>query len=98
MRGCITFLGRVRIINIPLEIGTKYLEFGIFLLNDYSGTTVHGMEVEYRRNAERIITEILWEWIAGRGKKPVSWGTLIEVLRDIELCTLASEIATVKLV
>ena len=56
------------------------------------------MEVEYRRNAERINTEILWEWIAGRGKKPVTWGTLIEVLRDIELCTLASEIAAVKLV
>ena len=41
--------------------------------------------------------EILEEWIAGRGKCPVTWNTLIEVLHDIELSTLAREIAAVKL-
>ena len=41
--------------------------------------------------------EILEEWIAGRGKRPVTWSTLIEVLHDIELSTLAREIAAVKL-
>ena len=33
----------------------------------------------------------------GKGKKPVSWGTLTEVLRHIELRALASEIEEVKL-
>ena len=32
----------------------------------------------------------------GRGSKPVSWKTLTEVLRDIDLYTLASEIEVVK--
>ena len=41
--------------------------------------------------------EILEEWIAGRGKQPVIWKTLIEVLHDIELSTLAREIEAVKL-
>ena len=53
------------------------------------------MEHDYRE-IERINTEILREWVTGRGKKPVTWETLTEVLRDIELCALASEIEAVK--
>ena len=37
-----------------------------------------------------------WE-IVGRGKHPVTWKTLIEVLYDIELKTLAKEIETAKI-
>ena len=40
--------------------------------------------------------KVLQEWIAGRGKFPVSWDTLIEVLRDVDLGTLADDIAAVK--
>ena len=94
---CIKFKGRQKIISIPQEIGTNYSQFGIFLLNDSNGTRVHNIELEYRGDVERINTEILREWATGRGKKPVSWGTLTTVLRDIELCTLASEIEEVKL-
>ena len=47
-------------------------------------------------NAEQINTEILQEWLTGRGKQPVTWTTLVEVLRDIELSALASDIETVK--
>ena len=36
-------------------------------------------------------------WFAGEGEQPVTWGTLVEVLRDVELATLASDIADVKL-
>ena len=42
--------------------------------------------------AEEINKEILEQWITGRGKHPVTWKTLAEVLRDIELSTLAEEI------
>ena len=55
------------------------------------------MEHDYRE-IEQINAEILREWATGRGKKPVTWKTLTEVLRDIELCTLASEIEAVKLI
>ena len=40
--------------------------------------------------------EVLQQWITGRGKHPVTWKTLIEVLRDIELSALAGEIEAVK--
>ena len=91
------FPGRGRTINIPQEIGSNYYYFGIHLLDDPNGTRVLNMERRHREDAERINTEILREWATGRGKKPVSWETLIEVLRDIELGALASEIEIIKL-
>ena len=69
----------------------------MFLLDDPNGTRVNNIEHKHREDAERINTEILREWATGRGKKPVSWETLTEVLRGIELSALASEIEAVKL-
>ena len=97
MLECIRFIGRDRRINIPQEIGSNYYYLGLHLLDDPSGKRVRSLEREYRQNPEHINTEILWEWTTGKGKKPVSWETLIEVLRDIELGTLASEIEAVKM-
>ena len=44
----------------------------------------------------QINTEILREWATGRGKQPVSWETLTEVLHNIGLGSLASEIEVMK--
>ena len=96
MRKCTRFPGKQRTINIPQEIGTNYYQFGLDLLDDPNGTRVKNIEHNYRE-IERINTEILQKWVTGRGKKPVTWGTLTEVLRGIELGTLASEIEEVKL-
>ena len=93
---CTRFQGKQRTINIPQEIGSNYYCFGLHLLDDPNGTRVRNIELEYRQNVERINTEILREWATGRGKKPVTWETLTEVLRDIELNALASEIEDMK--
>ena len=97
MLECIRFQGKQRTINIPQEIGTKYSQFGIFLLDDANGIRVHSIEHKHRGDAVQINIEILQEWATGSGKKPVNWKTLTEVLRDIELCTLASELEEVTL-
>ena len=47
-------------------------------------------------DAEKINVTILEEWIAGRGKHPVTWRTLTEILQDTGLNVLAGEIADVK--
>ena len=47
-------------------------------------------------DAEEINKEILEQWITGRGMHPVTWKILTEVLRDIDLNTLAQEIEAVK--
>ena len=94
---CIAFQGMERTINIPREIGSNYSQFGIFLLNDPNGTKVSNIEDKHRGDAVQINTEILREWATGRGKNPVSWETLTEVLHNIGLGTLVSEIEVVKL-
>ena len=96
MLECTRFQGRQRTINIPQEIGPNYYYFGLHLLDDPNGNRVKNIERDYRE-IERINTEILREWVTGRGKKPVTWETLTEVLRDIELGALASKIEDVKL-
>jgi len=93
---CLRFRGKDRQINIPQEIGTKYYQFGIFLLEDSTGTRIKAIEYSYHGDAERIKMEVLNEWIGGRGKHPVTWSTLVKVLFDIELDALAAEIAEVK--
>ena len=93
----VRFRGRERRINLPQEISTKYKQFGILLLNDCNGARVCNMEHKYRGNVEQINVEILQEWTNGEGKQPVSWKTLIEVLCDAELSTLANEIEAVKM-
>ena len=85
-----------RVVNIPVEIATKYVQFGTFLLDDRNGSRVKIMAHKHHYDAEQINMEIIQEWLAGRGKQPVTWATLVEVLCDIELSTLAVEIETIK--
>ena len=85
-----------RVVNIPVEIATKYVQFGTYLLDDRTGLRVKIMARKHYHDSERINIEILQEWLTGRDKQPVTWATLVEVLRDIELSTLAGEIEAVK--
>ena len=94
---CVRFRGRERRINISREIGTKYITFGTLLLEERTGERVSAIAQKHMNDSEQTSMEILKEWLAGRGKHPVTWNTLIEVLHDTELRTLAREIEGVKL-
>lgn len=91
----LNFHGRKRKINIIQEIGIKYTNFGILLLKDETGSNVAAITKKHLGSAELINIEILQEWLAGRGKEPVSWRTLIEVLRKAGLGVLADDIEAV---
>ena len=83
-------------VSIPVEIATKYVRFSTFLLHDRNGSRAKIMARKHSNDAEQINIEILQEWLTGRGKQPVTWATLVGVLRDIELSTLAGDISTSK--
>ena len=85
-----------RVVSIPVEIATKYVQFGTILLDDRNGSRVKIMAHKHLNDAERINTEILQEWLTGRGKQPVAWATLVEALNNSELSTLAGYISTSK--
>ena len=93
----IRFRGRSRKINIPQEIGTKYYQFSVLLLKDETGARIETVICKHLNDAEQINMEIFKLWFSGEGEQPVTWGTLVKVLHDVELTTLASDIADVKL-
>ena len=78
-------------INIPQQIGTKYSLFGVQLLNDETGKQIDAVISKCQEDAEQINFEILKLWVRGKGK-PLSWDVLINVLKDVGLGTLASDI------
>ena len=43
-------------------------------------------------NAENITKVILQRWLEGKGKTPVSWATLIDVLKWVGMNVLADQI------
>ena len=88
----ICFKTRSGRINILEQIGTHYRELGILLLDDTTGAVTKAIIEHYNYDATKIIFEIFEKWIQGKGKLPVEWGTLIEVLNDIELSELANKI------
>jgi len=91
----LNFHGRKRKIKTAQEIGSQYTNFGIQLLEDETGAKIAAITDKHKGNAELINIEILQEWVSGRGKKPVSWRTLIEVLGDTGLSVLADDVEAV---
>ena len=79
-------------LNIAVEVGTRYLKLGIFLLEDKNGAIVYALEKEYMKNSEEINMAILQKWLQGRGAKPVTWSRLVTVLQRIRMNELANEI------
>lgn len=79
-------------IKVHEQIGIKYIDLGVFLLDDTNGVKVEAIALKHNNNAENINKDILSKWLRGMGKQPVTWSTLIEVLRDIDLKSLANDI------
>ena len=74
------------------QIGVKYKTFGIQLLEDATGAVTDAIERKCLLDAAEINMRIIQCWITGQGKKPITWSTLTQVLRDIQLSELADEI------
>ena len=87
----ISFPGREDL-NVMTEIGTQYRMFGTLLLSDENGAVVKAIEQQHQSRAVDINYEIFQQWIQGSGIQPVTWETLVEVLRQTQLSTLASKI------
>ena len=73
------------------RISTHYSTFGVLLLEDNDGTVMSAIEDQYPGKAARINQDILQKWLLGKGKAPVTWGTLINVLESIQLKVLAQD-------
>lgn len=72
-------------VNLAELIGTEYFRVGILLLNDTTGRKIDALEKELRYDATNINRRVFQSWLIGAGKQPVTWATLIAVLRDVGL-------------
>ena len=79
-------------IDIAAEIGPEYERFGTLLLEDKKGNKVKNIKVSERGDPVDITVEILKHWLNGKGRKPVTWQTLVKCLRDTDLNILADNI------
>ena len=81
-------------LSIIQRTGTRYTKLAMFLLDDDNCEIVDSLMEKYRDDPEKIVTAVYKKWISGTGRKPVTWQTLLDVLREIELNSLAEEIET----
>ena len=84
-------------VDLAVEIGVHYYTFGVQLLQDRAGMQVSVLEKEMGKNAQDINHQIFTLWLQGKGRQPVTWGTLVAVLQDIGLERLAKDIKDVQL-
>ena len=80
------------LIRIKKKIGSYYEELGYDLLNDDDGIITEEISDQCHSNGPRIVGKIFQRWLLGQGRHPVTWRTLIEVLKNIELSELAKDI------
>ena len=89
MKEFISFPTADRKINLADKIGVHYCGFGVLLLDDDDGDQVTSIEKELGRNASDINCRVFRLWLQGKGRKPVTWDTFIDVLKDVGLNALA---------
>lgn len=70
----------------------SYIQVGPLLLDDETGALTAAIESECQKNAVNINTKIFMNWLQGKGKLPVTWETLVDVLKQVRLCELAGTI------
>ena len=75
-----------------VEIQNDYVKFGIQLLQDDNGNIVEGIERMKRGDPGDITIEIFRQWLQGKGRKPITWQTLVECLQNTKLHVAANYI------
>ena len=83
-------------LNILQRTSARYTNLAKFLLNDDNCDIVDSLEIQYHHDPEEIVRAVYMRWISGTGRKPVTWQTLVDVLRlrEMDLNILADEIET----
>ena len=79
-------------LNNIQRTSTSYTKLGMYLLDDDNCDIVEGLKDKYHHDPVEIVTAVYKMWVSGTGRKPATWQTLVGVLRDIELNSLADDI------
>ena len=78
--------------DIVAEIQNDYELLGTLLLEESSGSVVRSIKTAECGSPLDSTVAIFHQWLQGKGRQPVTWRTLIECLRDINLNVVAESI------
>ena len=81
--------------EIITHIAAKWRRVGIQFNFDPTGHTIDLIEERRRADPEACCTDMMMEWLGGRGKKPTTWATLVKILRNAEFSALADDMEQV---
>ena len=80
------------IIRIISTLSHKWKSVGDLLDFDSYGEKLVQIEEENRRDPEACCRDMFQWWLMGNGRKPCTWRTLIEIIKECGLEALAKEI------
>ena len=80
------------VVDIIERAAVTHWYLGIFLLADDAGDVMESIEAQYKPDPVQITRAVFRRWLKGRGLTPVSWATLISLLKVIELNVMAKQI------
>ena len=84
-----SFATNSEIVDIAEYISDKYDSFSVCLLDDTQGVHLTSIKHSSGPKLSNILHEVFVAWLAGSGKKPVTWMTFVKCLRNVKLNTLA---------
>ena len=79
-------------INIINKVSPRWSEFAVQLDFDNDGTTMQMIRERCYPDPEDCCKEMMREWLSGKGRQPVTWELLVEILKDCELEVLAKQV------
>lgn len=79
-------------LDIIQKTSLSYVKLGTFLLEDDNCDIVDSLKEKFQGDPVNITHAVYKRWISGTGRKPLTWQTLVDVLAEIELCSVADEI------
>ena len=79
-------------VRIIKNIAAKWKEVGALFNFDPTGYTIDLIDTHNQSKPMACCTDTMKVWLGGRGRKPISWATLVEVLRNAEFNVLADEV------
>ena len=79
-------------INIINRVSPHWSEFAVQLDFDNDGTTMQTIDKVCGPDPEACCKEMMREWLSGKGRQPVTWELLVEILKDCELGVLAKQV------
>ena len=79
-------------VEIIKHIAPEWKTVGIHMNFDPTGYTIDTIAASNPLKPVACCTDMMKEWLGGRGKQPATWATLVKILRNTDFTVLADDV------